>query len=176
LTSVEILRLISIEMNTHASFSLPLAPIPVSRMENNGEPRAIDLDGFVDDAVIASLLASGGDGRIAPNQSDLILASDAEDFAGWTIQSYSPFRIIAEQHEIGTISQEPDEGITGLELGSSARGGHRGWIVTAFSILSLLILSLLFSSLVLRGEINSPFSEFMERIDQVQSWLGSLAP
>jgi len=164
------------EMNPQSPFSLPLAPMPASRMEGTGEPVAPIPDGFVDDEVIANLLNAPGSHRVAALASDLVLSSDENDFAGWYVQRVSPFRILADEQEkaaaVAGLEPEPVE----PGLGRPHRGGHRWWIATATGISSALILSLLFSNLASRAGGDSLLGKLAAPVESMQSWLGSLAP
>ncbi len=164
-------------MNAPSPFSLALAPIPVSRMDNAGEHHVSVPDDFVDDDVIASLLSTPSVQRASSVHSDLVLSSDDDDFAGWAVQRRSPFRIIAEQQERAALPETPIEtDFSEPGLGRPHRGGHRWWIATATGISSALILSLLFSNLATRGDERSLVTRLAGPVESIQSWLGSLAP
>jgi hypothetical protein len=176
LTLIEIFGSVIREMNAPSPFSLPLAPIPLGRMENAGEQRPSIPDGFVDDDVIASLLAAPSVQRLSAMHSDMVLSSDVDDFAGWAVQRHSPFRVIAEQQERAALPPAAETDSSEPGLGRPHRGGHRWWIATATGISSSLILSLLFSNLASRGEGKPLLAKLAEPVEHVQSWLGSLAP
>ncbi len=163
-------------MNAPSPFALPLAPIPVSRMENAGEQRVSIPDGFVDDEVIASLISTPSVRRTTGIHEDMILSSDADDFAGWAVQRHSPFRIIAEKQERAASHDVEEMEVMEPGIGHPHRGGHRWWIATATGISSALILSLLFSNLATRGDERSLATRLAGPVESVQSWLGSLAP
>ncbi|WAC18111.1 hypothetical protein OVA24_12770 [Luteolibacter sp. SL250] len=163
-------------MNAPSPFSLPLAPIPVSRVDHAGEHHVPIPDGFVDDEVIANLLSTPSVQRVSAVHSDLALSSCEDDFAGWAIKRHSPFRIIAEQQERASVATVEESELTEPGLGRPHRGGHRWWIATATGISSALILSLLFSSLASRGDERSLITRLAGPVESVQSWMGSLAP
>ena len=163
-------------MNAPSPFSLQLAPIPVSRVDNAGERHVSIPDDFVDDDVIATLLRTPTVQRVSAVHSDLALSSSEDDFAGWAVKRQSPFRIIAEQQERAALSDAVEPEFNEPGLGRPHRGGHRWWIATATGISSALILSLLFSNLASRGESEGFIGKLAGSAENVQSWLGSLAP
>lgn len=161
-------------MKTPSTFALPLSPFPAARFENGGQAPASLPDGFVDDEVIASLLGEPTRLRVTSAPSDLVLSSDENDFAGWSVQPSSPFRAIAERQEILAIRPQPEAPEPGL--GQPHRGGHRWWIAAATGASSALILSLLFSNLAFRANEGRQWGSLGEPLRTLQSVLGSLAP
>lgn len=163
-------------MNSSSPFALPLAPIPVSRLDKNGVPSTLIPDGFVDDEVIADLLSVPESPRLAALHSDLVLSADENDFAGWSVQRNSPFRLLAEQQEQPLTPPCEEDEITEPGLGLPHRGGHRWWIATVTGLSSALILSLLFGSLASRTGGDSFTAKLSQQFENLQFRLGSLAP
>lgn len=160
-------------MKTPSPFELHVAPFPAARFETTAEARPQLPDGFVDDEVIASLLAPPRNSRLSSAPSDLVLSSDENDFAGWSVQSASPFRVIAEKQDFivaRTLSETADPGI-----GEPHRGGHRWWIAAVTSAASALLLSFLFTSLADRSETANA-GIFTKSFGALQSAVGSLVP
>src|SRR4051794_8418517 len=104
-------------MNPASPFSLPLAPMPRGHMETSGEQRFPLPDGFVDDEVIASLLSVPSASRYVAPQTDLVLSSDENDFAGWTVPCHSPFRFIADTQERAATPESAEAQLTEPGLG-----------------------------------------------------------
>ena len=163
-------------MNPTSPYALPLAPLPATRFENSGEERAVIPDGFVDDEVIALLISASPAPRITSSHSDLVLSSDENDFAGWSVPSRSPFRVIAERQELQAQTREAAPEVSEPGLGLPHRGGHRWWIAAATGVSSALILSFLFSSLASRTEDERHLSLFRNPVKILQAAMGSLAP
>lgn len=161
-------------MKTPSPFELHVAPFPAARFETNAEPRVQLPDGFVDDDVIASLIAPPQHSRLSSAPSDLVLSSDENDFAGWSVKSTSPFRVIAERQDFivaRTFSEFSDPGI-----GEPHRGGHRWWIAAVTSAASALLLSLLFTGLADRSEETANAGFLTRSFGALQSAVGSLVP
>lgn len=162
-------------MNPFSTFPMKLAPIPADRSENPAETATPLMDGFVDDAAIASLIAPENvRARLTSRSSDLALSSDENDFAGFTIRSASPFRAIAEKHELQvarqfSVMEEPG-------LGEPHRGNHRWWIAAVAGGASALVLSLLFVSLVDREASGESIASFAKPFEFIESAIGALTP
>lgn len=162
-------------MNPFSPFPLQLAPIPSVRSENPAEPAGPQLEDFVDAEVIASIIAMPpSSSRIASSPSDLALSSDENDFAGWSIRGSSPFRVIAEKHELQharsfTAVAEPG-------LGEPHRGNHRWWIAAASGGASALVLSLLFANLVDRGAFESSMVSMTKPMQWIESAVATFTP
>lgn len=161
-------------MNPSSPFPLQLAPIPAVRSENPAEPVAPLLEGFVDDEVIASIIAMPPSAsRIVSHPSDLALSSDESDFAGWAVRGTSPFRIIAEKQELQHARPLPVEE---PGLGEPHRGNHRWWIAAVSGGASALVLSLLFINLAGRDGSKSSMVSMTKSMQWIESAVGTFAP
>lgn len=160
-------------MKTPSPFELHVAPFPAPRFESQ-EHQPLP-DGFVDDHVIEALLTLPlSNTRVSSVPTDLVLSSDENDFAGWSVPSHSPFRVIAEHHDRAAVHPtyfaETDPGI-----GEPHRNGHRWWIAAVTSAASALLLSFLFTQLADRNDFGS--AGFLTRsLGALQSAVGSLIP
>lgn len=161
-------------MNPSSPFPLQLAPIPAVRSENPAEPAAPLLEGFVDDEVIASIIAMPpATIRMGSNPCDLALSSDESDFAGWTILGASPFRIIAEKQELQHARSAPVEE---PGLGEPHRGNHRWWIAAVTGGASALVLSFLFVNLVDHGGFETSMVSMTKSMQWIESAVATFAP
>jgi hypothetical protein len=167
-------------MKTVDTFRMQLAPLPADRSGSPAEYGAQPIQGFVDEEVIASLISrpSAGATRVAPSNTDLVLCSDPDDFAGWAIPATSPFRAIAEKQDRGEpipsvrsfLAAEPG-------LGEPHRGNHRWWIAAAATAASSLIISLLFAHLGSRSPSGPDMAQITRNsMEMVQSAIGALYP
>ena len=66
---------------------LPLKPLPAARLDEDSASWRMEREGFVDESVVAKLVAMPRNVRIQASQDDLALAADDLDFAGWQIAS-----------------------------------------------------------------------------------------
>jgi hypothetical protein len=158
-------------MNAPSPFPMHVAPFPASRFEAS-EPHPLP-DGFVDENVINALLSTPSASRVSSIPSDLVLSSDENDFAGWSVKTVSPFRVIAERQELEEAQQLSNESDPGI--GEPHRNGHRWWIAAATGAASALLLSFLFANLADRSEPGSP-ALLTRSFDALQSAVGSLVP
>lgn len=162
-------------MKTPSPYKLQVSPLPAGRFESSQESPAPLPDGFVDDEIIASLISSPAPSRTSPPSSDLILSSDENDFAGWSVSRTSPFRVIAEKQEMLNARPLLEESEPGI--GEPHRGSHRWWIAAVTSMASALLFSLLFTSLADRpGSSDGTYSSISKPLNALQSALGSLVP
>jgi hypothetical protein len=125
---------------------LNLSPFPCLRAEEVALMPSIERDGFVDDAVVLALMA----GPITPREriaepSELILAADELDFAGWSL----PLPALPAETRVAPPAPAPRRAAPPayLEpgLGEPHRGNHRWWLAGLAGAIS----TVLFSSLLL---------------------------
>ena len=163
-------------MKMSTVFPMQLAPLPAVCTDDQRTSPATIPNGFVDDEVIASIIAMPESYRSASSSSDLILSSDENDFAGWSVPRPSPFRAIAERQELSIARQEeiPAEAEPGL--GQPHRGQHRWWIAAAAGVSSAMILSLLFLSIGNQDAAKQELSSLSKPLELLQSALVSLTP
>lgn len=164
-------------MKMSTAFPLQLAPLPGVCTDDQRTPAALIPDGFVDDEVIASIIALPETYRSNSHSSDLILSSDENDFAGWSVPRPSPFRAIAEKQELSLARTEStvDEAEPGI--GQPHRGGqHRWWIAAAAGASSAMILSLLFLTLGNESAAKRELASLAKPIELIQSALVALTP
>ncbi|MFT4175951.1 MAG: hypothetical protein QM627_04785 [Luteolibacter sp.] len=148
---------------------LNLNPLPTARDEENRASRPPQEHGFIDDAVIHSLLAGPAATRSRSNQQDLALSADDNDFAGWqfpapastVLPASAPVRasaLAADTH----FDPEPEVGprkplfaprsleYTEPETDAVHANKHHWWIAAAAVIMSALLLSYLLLTLAHR--------------------------
>jgi len=126
---------------------LNLSPLPRLRSEReSGAPQGAD-NGFVDEAVILALIAGPVIPRRLPDASDLALAPDNMDFAGWDFAR--PTRgAEATTAPSETSTRRPSPPL--LEeagIGEPHRGSHRWWLAGLAGAISTLLVSALLLSL-----------------------------
>jgi hypothetical protein len=121
---------------------LNLRPIPITRLDPSRESRVVECDGFVDDAVILSLLMGPViQPTLAPGR-DLLLTADEMDFAGWRLNSRLPTRATqAPARRAGPPVLEE----TGI--GRAHTGAHRWWLAGVVGTFSTMLIALLLFSL-----------------------------
>ena len=122
---------------------LNLRPLPSALPDESFGGLQKERDGFVDDAVVFSLLA----GSSAPRQlgkihENLALPADDLDFAGWCLSSAPPVRAT----EIVRARPAPPV-IDESGIGVPHQGSHRWWLAGMAGALSTLLISFLLLSL-----------------------------
>ena len=65
--------------------SLRLSPLPSTRPSDESDSRSMEREGFVDEAVVMTLITETHPGRRVAYPEDLALAADDLDFAGWQL-------------------------------------------------------------------------------------------
>lgn len=163
-------------MKMSTAFPMQLAPMPAVCTDDQRTLPATIPDGFVDDEVIASIISMPETYRSTSSPSDLILSSDENDFAGWSVPCPSPFRAIAERQEFSSARSEEIPAVTEPGLGQPHRGQHRWWIAAAAGVSGAMILSLLFLSLGDQGAAKQELSSLSKPLELIQSALVSLTP
>ncbi len=126
--------------------TLNLSPLPCSRLDPTEAPRLGDMDGFVDDSVILSLLKGPIAHRDQPCAGDLALAADEMDFAGWSLGSHLPARATETPTRRATPPVLDESGI-----GQPHAGAHRWWLAGVAGAFSTMLVSLLLFSLSSRN-------------------------
>lgn len=164
-------------MKMSTAFPMQLAPLPAGCADDHRTSVAPIPDGFVDDEVIASLIALPESYRSTSPVSDLILSSDENDFAGWSVPRPSPFRTIAERQELSQARTEIIAAEAEPGIGQPHRGGqHRWWIAAAAGVSGAMILSLLFLTLGDQGAAKRELTSLSRPIELIQSALVALTP
>lgn len=163
-------------MKMSTAFPMQLAPLPAACTDEHRTSAVPIPDGFVDEEVIASIIALPETYRSSSTPSDLILSSDENDFAGWSVPRPSPFRAIAERQEFSsaradTVTEEIEPGI-----GQPHRGQHRWWMAAAAGISSAMILSLLFVTLGNQDAAKHELVSLSKPLELIQSALVALTP
>lgn len=133
--------------------SINLSPLPSHRAGDESEALKMEREGFVDDAVVLALVNSPRHFRSNAYPADLALAADDLDFAGWQISPSVPVRapevppqvISAIVRRASPPTLEKPETSTPCELSRS------GWVAGLVGILSTLLFSGLFATLVSRS-------------------------
>jgi hypothetical protein len=163
-------------MKMPTAFPLQLAPLPAVCSDDQRTYATPIPDGFVDDEVIASLIALPESYRTSSSPTDLILSSDENDFAGWSVPRPSPFRAIAERQALAVARMEttPEEAEPGI--GQPHRGQHRWWIAAVAGVSTAMVLSLLFLNLGNQEAAKRELSSLAKPIELIQSALVALAP
>ncbi len=64
---------------------LSLSPLPTHRDDDPSSMRLMEREGFVDEAVVTALVRASHLGRSVADPTDLALAADDLDFAGWRL-------------------------------------------------------------------------------------------
>ncbi len=70
-------------MKTFSRLPLNLAPIPAERSANASDNFSPPIESFVDEDVVASIIALPKPARVSASPSDLALSADESDFVGW---------------------------------------------------------------------------------------------
>lgn len=64
---------------------LPLTPLPCEISEMSHSFRRIESEGFVDEQVVAMIIARGAHDRAYREREGMALSSSGEDYAGWAL-------------------------------------------------------------------------------------------
>jgi len=132
---------------------LNLAPLPTIRDDEENAPRSADMHGFVDDAVIQSIMTGPVSQRNQGLREDLALSADDDDFAGWHFTAPSPFREMAET-STPLKTSPPRRAVapvyTESGIGTPHTGSHRWWVAGFGGALTTLLLSYLLITLAHR--------------------------
>ena len=124
-----------------------LSPLPTLRTESESTQLQMEREGFVDEMVIKTMLAPTAISRSMARPSDLALAADDMDFAGW---SMSPFATAARSETPQPRRARPP---VILEPGLEAphQGSHRWWLAGIAGAFSTILFSALLLNLSTRG-------------------------
>jgi len=131
-----------------------LAPLPTIRDDENNMPKSSDMDGFVDESVIHSIMAGPTQHRSHAMPSDLALSADDDDFAGWHFNAPSPFRTMEETPAPAPKMPASRRAVAPAYLesgiGTPHTGAHRWWVAGLGGIITTLLLSYLLITLAHR--------------------------
>jgi len=104
------------------------------------------MDGFVDEEVVTRLMQMPYATREVPHLSNLVLAANDYDFAGWRMPAVkSPFIAMAGVTPAATATfkrAKPPE-IDEPGIGQPVRSGHRWWLAGVAGMMSTFLFSLL---------------------------------
>lgn len=146
---------------------LNLSPLPSLRSDGDSRGTVSSKDGFVDDSVVMALVAGPSIHRGISDQSDLALAADHLDFAGWCLSHSSPVPVSAPRRPVPSdcaitrptppVSDEPG-------LGEPHRGHHRWWLAGLAGAVSTMLFSVLLISLSARYSMRPDDHVFVETL------------
>lgn len=117
-----------------------LSPLPSQRSDEDSRAFDMERDGFVDDEVILALVAGPTSPRPTGAGSDLVLAADDMDFAGWSLPSALPSH--AARTEISPERRPAPPELQEPGIGEPHRGSHRWWLAGLAGALSSMIFTL----------------------------------
>ena len=129
--------------------ALHLRPFPSLHSDDVSKSTIADKDGFVDEAVVRSLVSGPICRREIPISAELALAVDDMDFAGWCLPqtqstTQSKTAALPQARPAPPVHDEPG-------LGDPHRGNHRWWLAGLAGALSTLLFSMLLLSLSARS-------------------------
>jgi hypothetical protein len=134
-----------------------LSMLPSQRFDDAAEMPVMERDGFVDDAVIQSILAGPVSPRHVVEPADLVLAADDMDFAGWILpkRKVSPFMQapLIEQRLDLPLRRAAEPELDEPGLGEPHRGNHRWWIAGLAGGLTTMLFSVLLLTLSSREHL-----------------------
>src|SRR5688572_16268192 len=118
---------------------LQLTPLPTVRTESEAGSLQMEREGFVDELAIAAMTAPARITRSMAKPSDLALAADEMDFAGWSLSPFDRAGIrtaAAPRRATPPVIAEPG-------LGEPHSGSHRWWLAGLAGIFSTMLFSAL---------------------------------
>ncbi|MGJ8632741.1 MAG: hypothetical protein ACSHX7_02390 [Luteolibacter sp.] len=140
--------------------ALPLAPLPTESSPAAESAQWEREKSFVDEAAVLSVIARGTYERPLVQPEGLVLSSNEEDYAGWSLQVSSPFR------DLGHIENSPlpaanvkrpapplidsDGDFSETGLAEPHQGAHRWWMFGLTGALTCGIFSLTLLALAQR--------------------------
>ncbi len=126
---------------------LTLTPFPAARSDTRSHSRLIEDEGFVDESVVRSvMLIQSAPVRRQGLPSDLALAADDLDFAGWHAPQQVPVVLpdLSEHSaEIARIASKPSLVMLRAPVPSKSHGRLLIWVGSLMLCLSLLLIVLL---------------------------------
>lgn len=134
-----------------------LSMLPSQRFDDVAEMPVMERDGFVDDAVIQSILAGPVSPRQVVEPADLVLAADDMDFAGWILPKrkttpFHPVPVIEPRLEL-PVRRPAEPELDEPGLGEPHRGSHRWWIAGLAGGLTTMLFSVLLLTLSSREHL-----------------------
>ena len=142
---------------------LPLNPLPAETSESAKGSRQLQSEGFVDEAVVRSVLMKGAYERVYVKPEEMVLSSSEEDYAGWALPVSSPFRDLIDEQapSVSAEIRQPAAPSLKSERAAAAAseagisepytGAHRWWLFGISGAMTCAILSLTLLSLAQRG-------------------------
>lgn len=140
-----------VTMNT-----LPLRPLPSETCEKSRVHHRLRSEGFVDEEMVAGVIARGAYERAYVQPEGMVLSSNEDDYAGWSLPVPSPFRGMQEiqasppapvRRPAPPVAEFSEPGIE-----TPYAGGHRWWLFGASGALTCSVLALTLLSLAQRTE------------------------
>ncbi len=139
---------------------LSLSPFPSLRTSDESGNLLMEREGFVDEAVVTALLRAPYGVRSVAVPTDLALAADDSDFAGWQLPTAftpSPFT-----SRMGAVEAAPALAATPTRraappmieepgIGTPHYGAHRWWLAGLAGVLSTMLFSVLLLALSSRS-------------------------
>ncbi len=141
---------------------LPLAPFPCEKSEQATGYRRVHGEGFVDEAVVLSVIAKGAYDRVYVRPEEMVLSSSEDDFAGWALPVASPFRSMTDVPVRLSVVETRLPAAPSLDgvrkfsepgLDEPHRGSHRWWLFGMSGAMTCGILSLTLLSLAQRANV-----------------------
>lgn len=151
--------------NSKPMDTLTLRPLPTDTRNETRDQLRLRNDGFVDEVVVAGVIAQGTYERVFVKAEDMVLSSSEEDYAGWALPVPSPFRGMRET-EAATPApmRQPAPPVPTLSeagIETPYAGGHRWWLFGACGVMTCGLLSLTLLSLAQRSEIHGITAGYM---------------
>lgn len=145
---------------------LPLAPLPSEMSDAARRYRRVQNEGFVDEAVVLSVIAKGAYQRVYVKPEEMVFSSSEDDYAGWALPVASPFRSLKLAEETAAaaaparkLPAAPSlDGVGKLRepgLSEPYTGTHRWWLFGVSGALSCGLLSLALLNLALRLDMDT---------------------
>ncbi len=131
---------------------LRLSPLPTIRPGDDDGSRMYEREGFVDEAVVSALRRDqDGPFRSISHPSDLVLAADDLDFAGWHSNAAPQQAMIGGAVLFAGLPRRPDPPLLNEPgLGTPHSGNHRWWLAGLAGAFSTLLFSLVLVNLSTR--------------------------
>ncbi len=128
---------------------LSLSPLPILRTDEDSGAFQMEREGFVDDAVVIQMMIGPLPGRSVADPTDLALAADDNDFAGWQLAATTFSRTITAAPEItrSVFRRATPPVVEEPGIGPPHQGEHRWWLAGLAGVLSTLLFSVLLLSL-----------------------------
>lgn len=148
---------------------LALRPMPSDDTADFAGYRRFQAQGFVDEAVVLSVIGKGVYERTYVKPEEMVLSSNEHDFAGWALPVASPFRQLLDiqaaplpmaKSAAPPCLQSPN---TDYEKGLDEphRGSHRWWLFGLAGAMTSGLLSLTLLSLAGRTSLEAEMVDYI---------------